>query len=174
MLTESLAHEYHVVGACELGHVEVLVTDDRLDAWFVGGGENTGAAVRIKTRKIDQGDGTFKEKQECTEPVEQCSYTVTKWKVQRTLKETGEGVDSTPKWPEVKLNRTGKCVGCEREGDRKETYLVHFKEAKSNDKLSCSFSKPAKWKSFEVGTTYKGEKHGLGGDLDCDSLKKGK
>ncbi|MCA9623041.1 MAG: hypothetical protein KC731_28680, partial [Myxococcales bacterium] len=62
-----------------------------------------------KTRKVDQGDGTFKEKQECTEPVEQCTYTVKKWQKARVLEEKGEGLSSTPRWPTVDLKKTGTC-----------------------------------------------------------------
>lgn len=124
------------------------------------------------TRKIDQGDGTFKEKEECDEPVERCTYRVTKWKVARTLKESGRGLDGEPVWPKVKLSRTGSCLGCEREGRRTESYVVHFTDTKSGDDMTCSFSDASKWKKFDEGTTWRGEKRVLGGDLDCGSLAK--
>lgn len=125
-----------------------------------------------KTRKVDQGDGTFKEKKECSEPVEQCTYEVMKWKVSRTLKETGKGLDSKPKWPEVRLGRTGNCDGCEREGTRKETYTVHFKEAKTNEELTCDYDSAEAWAKHSVGTSYKAKKHVIGGALDCSSLRR--
>jgi len=129
-----------------------------------------------KTRKVDQGDGTFKEKKECKQPEEQCQYEVKKWKTARTLKESGD-LDDEPIWPKVTLNKKGKKkskkkVGSEREGKRTESYTVVFKDDNSGDTEKCSFSDKSKWKSFEKGAKYKAEKYGLGGDLDCDSLKK--
>lgn len=128
-----------------------------------------------KTRKIDQGDGTFKEKKECTEPVEQCTYEVKKWRVKRTLKEEG-GADDEPKWPESKVGTSKKeCLGCEREGDRTESYLVHFKDTKTKDSPPpCSFSSKSKWQDFEKGSKWAGETGMLTGDIKCDKLKKAK
>jgi hypothetical protein len=124
-----------------------------------------------KTRKVDNGDGTFKEKEECDDPVETCTYRVKKWAVQRTLKEEG-GVDENPKWPDVKLGKTGNCDGCEKEGDRTESYIVHFKDTKSGDMEECSFTDKDKWKSFEKGSKWQGETGLIAGDLKCDKLKK--
>lgn len=126
-----------------------------------------------KTRKVDQGDGTFKEKQECTEPVEQCTYRITKWKEVRQEKATG-GLADEPVWPRVKLGKTGKCLGCEREGDRTESYQVKFKDEESGDTHSCSFTSAAKWKSFEKGSKWVGQTGMIGGDLKCDKLEKAK
>jgi len=96
---------------------------------------------------------------------------VKKWKVARTLEEKGEGLDGKPTWPKVELRRTGSCVGCEREGARIETYVVHFEDQQSGDDMRCAFDDPAKWKRYDKGTTWRAEKRILGGDLDCDSLK---
>lgn len=123
-----------------------------------------------KTRKIDQGDGTFKEKEECSKPVEQCTYKVLKWGVARTEKEKGD-IDDEPTWPKVKLKQTGKCKGCEREGDKRELYIVEFVNTDNKDELSCTFSKEKEWKSYEVGDRYAAEVRVMGGGLDCDSLK---
>jgi hypothetical protein len=41
----------NVIGK-ELGHVEVLVQGDTLEAWFVGGGEDTGRSVPVAAAKI--------------------------------------------------------------------------------------------------------------------------
>jgi hypothetical protein len=125
---------------------------------------------KCTTKKVDQGDGTFKEKTECTEPAEQCTYEVLKWKVARTLEEKGAGTGGTPKWPEVRLGRTGSCEGCEREGKRVESYIVDMKETPGGETHSCTFDSPDKWKKYADGSEWKGKIRVVGGDLDCDSL----
>jgi hypothetical protein len=133
--------------------------------------KRTKGQKKCKTRKVDQGDGTFKEKKECTEPVEQCTYRIKKWKEVRTLDEEG-GLKDEPRWPSVKLAKTGTCEGCEREGDRRESYVVHFKDDESGEKHSCSFTSSSRWKSFAKGDKYKGETGMIAGDLKCDKLVK--
>jgi hypothetical protein len=125
------------------------------------------------TRKVDQGDGTFKEKKECTEPVEQCTYEVEKWSTARTVSESGDKSD-TPRWPVPRLPQTGNCRGCEREGERKETYTVRFKETKSGEAKTCDFTSESKWSGLAVGSKWTVAKRVLGGSLDCDSLKPAK
>ncbi len=126
-----------------------------------------------KTRKIDQGDGTFKEKKECTKPKAQCDYTVTKWKVTDSVKEEG-GADDDPKWPKTKYSKKKKKarIGDRAEGARTESYIVHLEECDSGEKHTCSFSSKSKWKDFEKGSKWKGETGMIGGDLKCDKLKK--
>ena len=41
----------NVIGK-ELGHVEIMVQEDRLEAWFVGGGEDTVRSVPVKAKAI--------------------------------------------------------------------------------------------------------------------------
>ncbi len=132
------------------------------------------AEPTCKTRKIDQGDGTFKEKEECTEPVEQCTYKVKKWKVVDTLEEEG-GANDEPKWPASTVGTSNKeCLGCKREGDRKETYVVHLQDTKSKEKHTCGFSKKSKWEAFEKGSKWAAETGLIAGDVKCDKLAKAK
>jgi hypothetical protein len=133
----------------------------------------TKAEPVCKTRKVDQGDGTFKEKKECTSPEEQCEYTVTKWKEARTEKATGNSVDDQLRWPEVRLRQQGNCIGCEREGARTETYTVKFVDTKSKEDDACNFKDQRKWASFKAGSRWAGKVAMIGG-LDCDSLKPAK
>jgi hypothetical protein len=126
---------------------------------------------KCTTKKIDNGDGTFKEKKECDQPVEQCSYTVNKWQRARSVKESG-GLDKEPAWPVVNV-RSCTSLGCEREAsERTEKYTVYFAEDGKKDELKCDFGESSKWKSFEKGSKWKGKVHSLGGDLDCSSLQK--
>lgn len=126
-----------------------------------------------KTRKKDQGDGTFKEIKECKKAADQCDYAGTAWAVTDTLEESGD-VDDEPQWPKTKgLKKKKKKakIGDKAEGKRIESYIVHFKE-KGGDTHTCSFSDEKKWKKFDKGDTYTGETGMIGGDLKCDKLKK--
>jgi Zn-finger nucleic acid-binding protein len=94
------------------------------------------------TRNVDRGDGTFERKEECRtkyreEPVYdmRCSYTVDRWKVQRTEKAQGAGTSPAPAWPPVRLSRAGSSLGSEREGSRRETYSLSLR---GDDKKSYS------------------------------------
>ena len=126
-------------------------------------------------KKKDQGDGTFKEIEECKpryreEPVydQKCRYTVEKWTADRTVEEGGASLSDTPAWPKVSLSKTGTCVGCEREGARSEEYTVHFVDDGGKD-LSCEFPQ-ASWSTYAVGSRWAGEGGVVTGKLDCDSL----
>ncbi len=123
--------------------------------------------------KVDNGDGTFSEKEECTEPVEQCDYYVNEWKLDRTAKATG-GPDQEPEWPDTNIRGcTFEALGCERESTRTERYIVYFNEdgEKKKESLSCDYKDTGSWKGVPDGGKYKGKVRMLGG-LDCDSLQK--
>ena len=84
-----------------------------------------------RTVRSDNGDGTFSTSEKCTtkyrsEPVydDKCYYTVNRWGVSRTERAQGAGVTPAPAWPPVRIARTGNCLGCEREGARRETLTV--------------------------------------------------
>lgn len=129
-----------------------------------------------KVRKVDQGDGTYKEKKECKprykeEAVQddKCTYSVDRWKVVRTEKARGEGLAGAPAWPDAKLARTGQCVGCEREGEREERYTVVLTDEKSGERQECNLDQ-SKWGSMKPAAKYKGQTRVLGGGLVCTSL----
>ncbi len=132
---------------------------------------STPAPVCTK-KKVDNGDGTFKEKEECTEPVEQCTYAIDKWHQVRTAKATG-GPDKDPAWPDTDVSACASR-GCEREGSRSEKYTVYFNEDGGDKKegLTCDFKDTAAWNSYPDGAKYKGKVHSFGGDLDCDTLER--
>jgi hypothetical protein len=129
------------------------------------------------TRKVDNGNGTFVEKRECSpkyrdEPVysERCQFTVDRWKPSRSATQQGSSVAEAPTWPNPGISRTGSCQGCEREGGRSETYTVVFRDAKGASEHTCDFDQQ-KWASFADGSSWKGEVHLLGNALVCDSLR---
>jgi hypothetical protein len=130
----------------------------------------------VTTRK-DQGNGTFKEVQECTpkyksEPVmdDKCDYEAETWRTERTAKAHGSATDA-PSWPSTSITRAGcTSLGCEREGHRSETYDVLVTEPKSGEKTTCTFDS-SKWGGFSVGASYDGKIGAVTGHIECDSLK---
>lgn len=127
-------------------------------------------------RKVDNGDGTYTQKRECTpkyrdEPVmeDRCTFTVQAWRSERTEKASG-GLGDAPAWPAVNLAKTGECLGCEREGKRSESYVVTLADPKSGASSECDFD-ASRWKSMAPKSRWLGKVRALGGALDCDSLR---
>jgi hypothetical protein len=128
-----------------------------------------------QTRRKDAGDGTYKEVEECStkyreEPVydDKCSYTIDRWQRDRTATAEGSALAEEPKWPEVRLSRSGSCIGCEREGKRNERYELHVKTDDGKDS-SCDFDQP-KWSGIADGSKWKMKFAVITGFPDCDSL----
>lgn len=128
------------------------------------------------TRRKDQGNGTFKEVQECTpkfrdEPVmdDRCDYEAQVWTVERTASSKG-GANEAPSWPPTNVTGVGcSSLGCEREGKRVETYHVKLREPTSGEESTCDFE-PARWQGFAVGSRYDGRIGAMTGHIDCSSL----
>jgi membrane protease subunit (stomatin/prohibitin family) len=128
------------------------------------------------TRKIDRGNGTFAEKEECSpkyrdEPVyaDRCRFTVDRWQTARTATAEGNSLADALGWPDPSPLRAGSCEGCERLGKRREAYAVFLRDPKGAEH-PCTFDED-KWRLFGVGSRWKGDIRVLGGSLDCDSLK---
>lgn len=128
------------------------------------------------TRNVDNGDGTFHQVEECTprtrtEPVQDawCTYQVDKWQVARTETASGQSLAPAPSWPQVRLQRSGcRVVGCQREGERRETYTVAFEDDKGK-RHTCDVPQ-ARWSAFTEGSTHDA-KYGVTGGLKCGSLQ---
>jgi hypothetical protein len=127
------------------------------------------------TRRVDRGNGTFAEQEECTpryrdEPVyaDRCYYTVDKWAKARSESAEGTSLADAPRWPSPSLVRAGTCDGCEREGARIETYTVMFKDEESREH-PCEFDQQ-RWASFADGSRWTGAMGVVGGGLDCGSV----
>lgn len=127
------------------------------------------------TRRKDQGNGTFKEVQECTPkykslPVydDKCDYDAPRWTTVRTAKASGSKTEP-PAWPKVELSRPGSCVGCDREGVKTETYTVTLTEPATGETSSCNFPQ-AQWQGFSPGGRYDGKIGAVTGAIDCGSL----
>ena len=126
------------------------------------------------TKRRDNGDGSYTEYQDCKPKTKRvpvhdykCSFTVDRWQPSRRPTTSG-GLAEARTWPEVKLGKTGKCVGCEREGRRSETYTVRYKNA-AGDFFTCDWPE-AKWASTALGSRWTGKVGVVSKAMDCGSL----
>jgi hypothetical protein len=127
------------------------------------------------TRRTDQGDGTFRERRECTPRYrekdiydDRCSFSIDRWTTARTAAASGSGLSPAPAWPVVSL-RTGTCRGCEREGGRRESYRVDFRTGEGRA-FSCTFPE-ASWRSMAEGSRWNLDVGAITGLPFCGSLK---
>ncbi len=125
-------------------------------------------------RKVDQGDGTFREVRECkprykSRPIEdyRCDYDVNRWTTARFVEAKGQSTTPAPTWPVVPPLGNCRTVGCERQGGKREVYTVHLRG--ENDTETCDVDQ-AKWSAMSVGARFDGRIRVIGGGLDCSSL----
>ncbi|HHO52112.1 MAG TPA: hypothetical protein ENK18_14865 [Deltaproteobacteria bacterium] len=122
-----------------------------------------------KKVRVDNGNGTFTEKNRCTPRYKEekifddkCSFKIDRWTVTKTERANGTSTKDKISWPKVKLS------GGQREGERKETYTVSLKGA-DGESTSCAVSEST-WRSMKEGSRWSGEVARIGG-LRCSSLK---
>lgn len=129
-----------------------------------------------KNVRMDQGDGTFKKKKECSPKYKQvpvqgswCTYEMERWTVVDTASRKGGRADER-RWPDIALVRTGVCVGCQREGARMEVLTVQFMDSENGGSYAaeCSLSQ---WEGVVVGSRYKAMGRKGSSLLDCESLE---
>ena len=123
----------------------------------------------------DQGDGTFKEIEECRPRYREedvydqyCSFSIDRWAPVRTEEAAGASAADAPRWPVPTLQQTGQRLGAEREGARQERYIVTFRD-EEGEAHDCAFSE-AKWRSFSLEQRLEVKVGGLTGNLRCGSL----
>lgn len=128
------------------------------------------------TRRVDQGDGTFREEEVCRtkyreEPVydSYCSYMVNRWVRSRQAETSGVLGAQEPAWPNANL-RGGSGLGAERESGRDANYNVVFQ---AGDKTyNCTLSDEDRWRGVEVGASYNLAVGVITGSPDCSVLTK--
>ncbi len=127
------------------------------------------------TRRIDQGDGTYREVDECRpkyrkEPVydQYCHFTVDRWGYARSAKASAG--DQSPKWPESQLRKTGQCLGCEREGQRMATYTLFLLDPTTQSSYQCNLDL-ALWQGAAIQSRWSLEIGVLDNAPHCGSLK---
>lgn len=147
------------------GARSVRCTEEVRDHKKVAAGET------CSTRRVDQGDGTFKEVEECQpkyrkEPVydDKCAYSIDEWVVVRTEKASGSGTSPAPTWPTVRTR------GKEREGKKTERYTLTLKDKTSGKSHDCAVPQST-WSKASAGSAWSGKVGVVTGSLDCDTLK---
>ncbi len=130
-----------------------------------------------RDKRQDKGDGTFAVVQECTpkyreEPVyaDRCSFKIDRWQVTSTERAAGAGLTPAPAWPAVSLTRPGACLGCQREGARKQAYTVNLADSASKEAHRCEVAED-RWRAMAIGTRWIGEVGVLSGAVDCGALR---
>ena len=136
--------------------------------------EKVPAGEDCVTRRHDQGDGTFRERRECTPRYrerdvydDRCLFLIDRWTAARTAAASGRGLSPPPAWPAAPL-RAGSCRGCEREGARRESYRVDFRTADGRA-FSCTFPEE-RWRSIPDGSRWSLAVGALTGSPSCGSL----
>lgn len=127
-------------------------------------------------RRVDQGDGTFREETECRtkyreEPVydQMCTWTGFAWDYVRTANSVGLSLVDAPAWAETNLNCANSAqVGCERIARRDEVYTVTF-TGDEGKTYTCEFDQ-AEWESIPDESVWVAEVGRFNDTIDCDSL----
>jgi len=108
-------------------------------------------------RRIDNGDGTFSERRECTtvyrdEPVydNYCTFNINRWVPDREARASGASLASAPMWPQLNLS-TGSGLGAERESGRREVYVVRLSADGARYECELPFDI---WQEAQVGESY--------------------
>jgi double zinc ribbon protein len=125
-------------------------------------------------KQVDQGDGTFKEEQQCSPryktiddygPV--CHYTVNRWSYSRTARAEGDK-SVTVAWPETNLH-SGNLIGSERESSRKETYYLEFK-GDGDKTFECPVAVD-QWNSVSMEAAFTVQVGTVLKNVRCETLK---
>ena len=127
--------------------------------------------------RVDQGDGTFREQEQCTtkyreEPVyaDWCTYTVDRWEYERDLRASGNSLDEAPHWPETNNLQSNERI-LEPEKDAKvEHYVVYLKATDSDKTYECDYDQD-RWATIPVESVWQLEVKRAGSPV-CSSLKK--
>lgn len=160
------------------------------EAWcdeLPAGARRTGATSRERsknrvadgedctTRNVDQGDGTFRQEQDCQtryreEPVmaQWCTYRAEQWRDQRPTVAQGSGLDPAPSWPKAAVDGCAR-LGCTREGGRSETYTLEL-QIEGEDPESCALPE-SRWRAATIGNRYTVLMNPVTNSIDCENMR---
>lgn len=129
-----------------------------------------------RTVREDLGNGTFREREECTPkyknvPVydDWCTFTGKRWEFSYDVKTSGVGLQESPYWGEVNLRcENQRQIGCERQSTE-EAYLVHF--SADGPEYECPFNQ-SEWAQIAVDSIWTVHVRVVdAGAADCNSLQ---
>jgi hypothetical protein len=102
---------------------------------------------------------------------DKCSYTVDRWGYSRSATASGSSLAQVPTWPQFTLRAAGTSIGSEREGQRVETYTVHFSDGADAAKpLTCNLPE-GNWRALAIGSRWRADAYVVTGELDCATLR---
>lgn len=125
----------------------------------------------------DNGDGTFSTSSECStkyrsESVydDRCHYSINRWGLERTARNTGAALSPERSWPVVRVSG-GSCLGCEREGARRETLTVALRGRADHARVWRCAIDDGRWRALGDGELREIEVRVVTGGAVCDSLQ---
>jgi hypothetical protein len=126
-------------------------------------------------QQVDQGDGTFREQRVCSpnyreEPVygDMCYYSIDRWETERTVSSNGAS-GMQPYWAEANIIRSGSCRGCEREGTRREVYVLVL-TADGGKQYECEVDSDV-WNEARIESIWTLDVGQFTNAAHCDSLE---
>jgi Double zinc ribbon len=158
-------------GSCSLAPAGAYNLDQRTEK--VGSHQEQDGET-CTNKQVDQGDGTFREEQQCSPnyktvddygPV--CHYTLNLWTHSRTAKAEGDK-SVTVAWPQTSLI-VGNSIGSEREASRSEVYYLEFKgDGDKTFECAVPFDQ---WNTTGMESTFTVEVGAVLKNVKCDTLK---
>ncbi len=128
-----------------------------------------------QTKQIDQGDGTFREEQQCqtkyrSEPVMgyMCTFVTNQWVGSSPVVASGDKT-TTVEWPQTNITSNCSAIGCKRESGRSETYTLMFK-GDGDRPFECKVAYDL-WQSTPIEKGFDVEVGTLLHNFICSSLK---
>ncbi len=126
------------------------------------------------TKRESRGDGSYVNKKSCSpkyrsEPIydDKCRYQVDRWGEVRSVAAAGDSIVDAPRWPPLPSMSRGTCIGCEREGQHRETYAVQLQGPKAT--YTCTYPE-ARWRAIVDAAVLPLKVRVVTGGADCDSL----
>jgi hypothetical protein len=96
---------------------------------------------------------------------------VNRWSYARSATAVGRSLAEIPTWPQFALRAAGTSIGSEREGQRVETYTVHFSDGADAAKtLTCNLPE-GNWRALPIGSRWQADAYVMTGELDCATLR---
>ncbi|NWF70054.1 MAG: zinc ribbon domain-containing protein [Chloroflexi bacterium] len=140
------------------------------------GSEQVPDGQDCRVQRVDNGDGTFSERQVCetryrSEPVydDRCYFTVDRWVYVRSVTADGDSVDDRLVWPNTGIGSSCSRLGCEREGNRREEYVLQLRGS-GDARYECSVALDL-WQRTRIEDTFRLQVNLLG-QPRCDSLQR--
>lgn len=125
------------------------------------------------TRNVDNGDGTFRQVQDCQpryrqEPTyaDHCTYSAERWTRVDEVVAQGQGTSPPPSWPAAQASGCAS-IGCTRLGQRSETYTLHL--TVEGSARTCTVPE-RRWNDVRDGTRWSASVGVLSGEVDCDAM----